>query len=119
MAASLMTLTGRRNAFSKSNPTQPCPRLCGSAIGRFDITGLGYLMETKSHLHLLTAFRTLGTICRAVIVGPDASLKGSFCPVASILTCAPPTSTTSTFILKPWSLPPCFQRGLGERGAFG
>src|SRR5262249_53369398 len=88
------------------------PKLCGSAIGRFDITGPGYPMETTSYLHSLTAFRTPDTICWAVIVGPDASLQGSFCPVASILTCVPPTSTTSTFILKPGHFPPAFNVGL-------
>lgn len=34
MAVSFITLTGRLNAASESNPTHPFPRLCGSKTGR-------------------------------------------------------------------------------------
>jgi hypothetical protein len=41
IAASLITFTGRANALSKSKPTQPRPKLCGSAIGRLRRMGPG------------------------------------------------------------------------------
>ena len=41
MAASLMIFTGCLNAVSKSNPTQPGPKLCGSGTGFPRSTGPG------------------------------------------------------------------------------
>src|SRR6266550_3730032 len=55
-------------------------------------------MDTTSYFHLCASALTPVTICSAVRVGPDTNWRCSRCPVASILTCVPPTSTTSTFM---------------------
>src|SRR5262249_47599645 len=49
------------------------------------------------------------TICLALNSGPERTLRYSFCPVARIFTCVPPTSTTSTFRWDPRGIPriPC------------
>ena len=44
MTASFTTLTGRRNACSKSKSTQPVPRLAGSLIALPAWTGVGIPM---------------------------------------------------------------------------
>src|SRR5215472_3636614 len=97
MAASLITFTGQPNAFRKLNLIQPPPRLCGSRRGCPLITGPGYPNDTRSKFQSLTQFLTSRTILLAVIVGPEAILRASFCPVASNLIFVPPTSMTSTF----------------------
>src|SRR5215467_5968566 len=97
MAASLTTFTGRRNAAAKSNPTQPRPRLCGSAIGQPCRTGPGYPIDTTSYVQPRASFLTADTICLGVNVGPDGNERSSVWPVARILTEVPPTSTTNTF----------------------
>src|SRR5580704_10071363 len=58
-------------------------------------------MATTSYFQSLVICFTPATICLGVIFGPDGNFLGSFCPVARTLTLVPPTSTTSTFILKP------------------
>src|ERR1700726_1695334 len=98
MAASFTILTGRPNAFLKSNPTHPPPRLCGSRKGWPWITGPGYPMETTEYSQPAAAFRTSLTIFRAVIFDPDGILTGSFRPVTSTFTFVPPTSITNTYL---------------------
>src|SRR5262249_11967097 len=99
MAASLTTFTGRPNAAAKSNPTQPRPRLCGSAIGQPCRTGPGYPIDTTSCVQPRASFLTSDTIRLGVSFGPDVNRRCSRCPVARIFTEDPPTSTTSTFRL--------------------
>src|SRR6185295_12514856 len=94
MAASLISFAGRSNAASKSNPTQPLPRLCGSAAMRPCSTGPGYPMVTTSYCQPAAASFTFATIFAAVSFGPDGNLIGSLSPVARILTWLPPTSMT-------------------------
>jgi len=98
MAASLMILTGRPNAPRKSKPTQPLPKLLGSAIGRLCNTAPGYPIETASYSHVPMIRLTLETICCGVILGPDGNSRAVLCPVARTFTCVPPTSSTSTFM---------------------
>src|SRR5208337_2148086 len=98
MAASLTSFTGRLNARLKLNPTQPLPRLRGSATGRLRSTGPGKPIETASYFHPPAIFLTPDTICLAVNVGPDSNFRGSRSPLTRTLTCVPPTSMTSTFI---------------------
>src|SRR5215472_9567474 len=100
MAASLITLTGRPNAFLKSNLTHPGARLRGSWRIRPCSTGPGYPMETASYSHWAVAvsFLTWETICLAVILGPETNFWGAFFPEASIFTCVPPTSIANTFM---------------------
>src|SRR5579871_188291 len=100
MAASLTTFTGRPNAFSKSKPTHPVPRLCGSADGRCRITEPGYPIDTTSYRQSPASFLTPETICLAVNVGPDANLRDTRFPETRIFTWVPPTSTTSTFMAR-------------------
>ncbi len=98
MAASFTSFTGQPNADLKLKPTQPLPRLRGSATGRFRRTGPGKPIETASYFQSPITFFTPATICWAVRVGPDTNFRGSRSPLTSTLTCVPPTSTTSTFI---------------------
>src|SRR5258707_7261801 len=60
------------------------------------MTGPGKPSDTKSNFQSRTDFLTRRTILRGVMVGPDGYFRGSFCPVASILTFVPPTSMTRT-----------------------
>src|SRR6266481_3596830 len=96
MAASFMIFTGQPKALRKLNPTQPVPRLCGSRRGCPLITGQGNPSDTQSNFQSRTDFLTKRTILRGVIVGPDGYFRGSFSPLASILTFVPPTSITRT-----------------------
>src|SRR3984893_7673318 len=96
MAASLINLTGRRNARRKLKPTHPAPRFLGSPIGLPCKTAPGYPIETTSYAQSLTASCTSLTICFAVIRGPDGSLIGCRWPLAKTLTFVPPMSITST-----------------------
>src|SRR5438270_8005588 len=97
MAASLMTLTGRRNAAAKSKPIQPGPRLTGSVIGCPDSTGPGKPIRD----HVLPVLRrgqnTIHHLFRAQF-GTDGNLRGFSCPEASIFTLVPPISTTKIFM---------------------
>src|SRR4029077_20331894 len=97
MAASFMIFTGQPKALRKLNPTQPVPRLCGSRRGCPLIMGPGNPSDTQSNFQSRTDFFTKRTILRGVILGPDGYFRGSFSPLASILTCVPPTSITRTF----------------------
>src|SRR4030095_3714786 len=97
MAASLITLTGHLNAAPKSNPAHPCPRLYGSAPGRFRMPPPGEPIDTALYFQSLASFSTPATICLGVSLGPDGNSRGCFCPVMRIFTWVPPTSTTSTF----------------------
>src|SRR5262245_39607992 len=114
MAASLITLTGRLNADSKSNPAHPCPKLYGSATARFLTTTPGYPIDTALYFQSLASFLTLATICSAVSLGPDGNSRCCFCRVARIFTCVPPTSTTSTF-----NEPAMYSTGLRKGNALG
>src|SRR5438445_979567 len=96
MAASLMILTGRRKALRKSNPIQPLPRLWGSRRGHSLIMGPGNPSDTQSNFQSRTDFLTTRIILPGVMVGPDGYLRGSVCPLASILMFVPPTSITRT-----------------------
>src|SRR5215469_3750690 len=93
-----MTFTGQPNAALKLKPSQPCPRLTGSAKGRFLTTGPGKPIETASYFQSPMIFFTPMTICLAVSVELDSNFLGSRSPVTSSFTCVPPTSMTSTFI---------------------
>src|ERR1700685_1879051 len=55
-------------------------------------------METTSYSHPSAVLRTPATISSGVIVGPESNSRCVVCPLASSLTCVPPTSITSTFI---------------------
>ena len=96
------TLTRCLNAASKSNPTQPRPRLCGSANGRFRTYRFRGSQWTSRHTASpLASFRDSGDhLLRRHAPGPDGNLRGSSCPVARILTFVPPISITSTFMMK-------------------
>src|SRR6266850_1960648 len=96
IAASLSIFTGQPKALLKSNLIHPPPRLCGSRSGCPLMMGPGYPRDTRSNFQSFTHSLTTRTILPAVIVGPDGILRGSFCPVASILMFVPPTSTTRT-----------------------
>ena len=48
-----------------------------------------------------TSFLTPKIMCSGDIFGPDGNLRGALCPLARIFTLVPPTSTTSTFMVKP------------------
>src|SRR5919201_3116718 len=96
MAASFTTFVGRPKAVSKSNPTQPSPRLTGSEATRPLCTGLGTPTETRSQSHPAASSSTAATMPSALIVGPESALRRSGSPLARTLTCEPPTSTTST-----------------------
>src|SRR5271169_1783254 len=98
MAASFTSFTGQPNAAVKLKPTQPPPRLRGSATGRFRKTGPGKPIETASYFQSPTTSFTPSTICLAVRVGPEANFRGSRSPVTRTFTCVPPTSTTKTFM---------------------
>src|SRR5450755_608177 len=94
MAASLSILTGQPSAFLKSNPTQPRPRLCGSATGLPWSTGPGYPMDATEYSQPGMAFRMAVTILAGVIFGPEGISTRVLCPVARTLTWVPPTSRT-------------------------
>src|SRR6201987_1051075 len=96
MAASLMILTGQPKALRKLNPIQPLPRLWGSRRGHSLMMGPGNPRDTQSNFQSRTDFLTTRSILRGVMVGPDGYLRGSVCPVASILMFVPPTSITRT-----------------------
>src|SRR5215472_17463952 len=91
-----MILIGQPKALRKLNPIQPPPRLWGSRRGHSLMMGQGRPSDTQSKLQSPTNFLTIRTILRGAMVGPDGNLRGSFCPVASILTFVPPTSITRT-----------------------
>src|ERR1700691_1091249 len=97
MAASLMILTGQPSAFLKSKPTQPGPRLCGSATGLSCRTGPGYPIDATEYSQPGMALRTSATIFRGVIFGPEGISMDALWPVARILTWVPPTSRTRIF----------------------
>ena len=105
MAASLTTFTGRPKAAAKSNPTQPRPRLCGSATGRPRRTGPGIADRHHVIRPSAASFLTPETIRLGVSVGPDGNDRRSCCPLARILTEVPPTSTTSTFLTEDFLRP--------------
>src|SRR6516162_6601798 len=96
MAASLMILTGQPKALRKSNPIQPSLRLWGSRRGHSLMMGPGKPSEIQSNFQSRTDFLTTWTILRGVMAGPDGYFRGSFCPLASILTFVPPRSMTRT-----------------------
>src|SRR5436305_7105490 len=96
MTASFTTFTGFSNADSKSYPTQPSPRLTGSAITLPPYTGVGTPTVTTSHVHPSAAARTPSTSCCGTSDFPDSNRRGSSSPEASSLTCEPPTSIAST-----------------------
>src|SRR5574340_599418 len=54
-------------------------------------------METAEYCQSLVALRTEVAMRRAVMSGPDGIFTGVLWPVASTLTCVPPTSITRTF----------------------
>src|ERR1700688_1150451 len=54
-------------------------------------------MERRSYSQSLVASLTCFTMLPGVMVGPEGKRRGSFCPVASILTLVPPTSMTRIF----------------------
>src|SRR5215471_15233576 len=58
--------------------------------------GAGKPSDTQSNFQSRTDFLTTRSILRGVMVGPDGCFRGSFCPVASILTFVPPRSITRT-----------------------
>src|SRR5246127_996125 len=97
MAASLMILTGQPKALLNANPIQPLPRLWGSRRGHSLMMGPGNPSDTQSNFQSRTDFLTTRIILPGVMVGPDGYLRGSVCPLASILTLVPPTSITRTF----------------------
>src|ERR1041384_3599011 len=99
MAASLMTFTGLPKALWKSKPAHPLPRLCGSTTGRPCRTAPGYPIATASYDQPSARRFTAATARRGVNVGPDATLRGTRDPVARILRCVPPMSTTRTFMV--------------------
>jgi hypothetical protein len=55
-------------------------------------------METPEYSQPDAALRTSSTILRAVIVGPEGILTGSFWPVTNAFTFVPPTSITNIFL---------------------
>src|SRR5262245_26417170 len=59
--------------------------------------GPGKPNETRSNFQSRTDLLTAWTILRGVMVGPDGYFRGSFWPLASILTFVPPRSMTRTF----------------------
>src|SRR5215831_17834570 len=93
-----MILTGQPKALRKSNPIQPSLRLWGSRRGHSLMMGPGKPSEIQSNFQSRTDFLTTWTILRGVMVGPDGYFRGSFCPVASILTFVPPRSMTRTLL---------------------
>src|SRR5580700_8653494 len=95
MAASLTTRVGRPNAFEKSKPTQPGPRLGGSrAIDPWS-THPGYPRETTSYAASRTSAFTCFTISEGVIFGPE-TMRTSGRPARYAFTWEPPTSRTRT-----------------------
>src|SRR5262245_61600306 len=101
MAASFMIFTGRPKADMKSNPTQGCPRLLGSATAFPSCTNPGYPIDTTSYFQSLVMRFTPVTMSLGFIFGPDGNLRRSFCPVTRTLTLVPPTSITNTFMPEP------------------
>ncbi len=89
-----MIRTGRSNAAAKSNPTQPGPRFTGSERGPCAPVSPGYPTDTASKVQSLHSRSAAFTIRCGVRVPPEAILRASEWPVASILTLVPPTSTT-------------------------
>ena len=68
------------------------------------MTGPGYPNDTRLKIQSLAQFLTSRTTLLAVIDGPEAILRESFCPVASSLIFVPPTSMTRTFGAFPGTL---------------
>src|SRR6476659_3585024 len=96
MTASLTTFVGAPKARSKSNPTQPLPRLTGSAIARPPRTGVGIPRLTAFHVQSSVMRRTPSTISCGRSAGPESKRRGSSTPGTIALTCDPPTSTART-----------------------
>src|ERR1700751_4125697 len=96
MAASLMVFTGQPKALRKLNPIQPLPRLWGSRRAHSLMMGPGNPRDTQSNSQSRTDSLTTRIILPGVMAGPDGYLRGSVCPVASILMFVSPTSITRT-----------------------
>src|SRR5262249_35672908 len=98
MAASLMMRTGLRNAFLKSNPTQPLPRCFGSITILPSRTGEGNPSETASNSQSATSGLISFASARGVSFCPDLIFLLSAREIISF-TFDPPTSTTRTLLL--------------------
>ena len=96
MAASLMTFVGLPNADSKSNPTQPVPRLTGSWNTLPASTGAGTPTETTVYGQSSVSSRTPVTMSAAESFFGVVNRRRSGSPLRSAFTCEPPTSTVST-----------------------